>query len=295
MATSEYGTMSSRFTPSDPSVLDQPGVAAWLSAVATASQKLADAPDEAALAAMLEQLVIPALGDLFALYTFESGGALQAVVAPDAVPTTALGRVHAHETRSAPATDGLAGIARAGTMLVQQNVSRSWLETLTEGPDHLALFQAVGFRSVVLVPIVASGESRGLLLLGSTDGARAYSDGAVSLIGLLARGVASALAARAAERRAETLNRRLEDLIQAARELAHLINNDLTLPVGALEILLDRPDHPPELREMLAAAATDLAAAEQHIHGFHDLARSEALLPPGRGQPQPPSARPRDL
>jgi len=69
------------------------------------------------------------------------------------------------------------------------------------------------------------------------------------------------------------------------------VNNDLTLPVGALEILLDRPEHPPELREMLTAAASDLSAAELHIRGFHQLARGETPTALSNRRP-PPAAGP---
>jgi GAF domain-containing protein len=287
----EYGTMSSSFLPSDPSVLDHPGIISWLSALATVSQALAVAPDEAALAATLSRALTPALGDLCVLYTFESGGALRAIVAPDLSPVTALGRLHAHEGQSAQATAVLARIAHGGSMLVvQEDAGPSWLETLTEDAQHRALLRAAGCRSVVLAPLVARGTALGLLLLASTGDTREYSGADISLIGLLGGALASTLAVWASERREAALNGRLDDLILAARELAHLVNNDLTLPVGALEILLDRPEHPPEIREMLTAAASDLTAAEQHIRGFHQLARGETPGLPGQGHPSPPAA-----
>jgi hypothetical protein len=55
--------------------------------------------------------------------------------------------------------------------------------------------------------------------------------------------------------------------------LAHLLNNDLTMPVGVIELLLDRNDSTPDLREMLRAAAHDLGALEQHVRAFHELTR----------------------
>jgi GAF domain-containing protein len=122
---------------------------------------------------------------------------------------------------------------------------------------------------------MARGKPAGLLLIGSTSRARQYTGGEQAVLQVLAALAASALAVRERERREAALQHRLEGLVLAARELAHLVNNDLTLPVGTLEILLDRPDQPAELREMLAAAASDLSAAEQHIRGFHQLARGE--------------------
>ncbi len=69
------------------------------------------------------------------------------------------------------------------------------------------------------------------------------------------------------------LRRRLEGLILAARELAHLLNNTLTLPIGVLEILQRRTDLPPEVQAMLDEAAAALESAEEHVRTFQQIVR----------------------
>src|SRR5205823_4275032 len=45
---------------------------------------------------------------------------------------------------------------------------------------------------------------------------------------------------------------RLDGVRLAAREMAHLLNNDLAVAVGLVELLQGRSDLPPRLREVLA-------------------------------------------
>jgi len=176
---------------------------------------------------------------------------------------------------------GYARIVHQKHIVASEKVDAAWLKTLAEDPAHLALLQAVGFQSLMLAPLLARGKAAGLLLVGSTESARTYTPADLSLIELLATVTAATLATLDLERREAALNARLDNVTHAARELAHLVNNDLTLPVGAIEILIDRPDISPELREMIVAAASDLAAAEQHIRDFHQLVRGEPTAQPG--------------
>ena len=51
----------------------------------------------------------------------------------------------------------------------------------------------------------------------------------------------------------------------AARELAHVLNNDLALPVGALELLREDPALLPHLRQIVEEAGAGLASAAGHV------------------------------
>jgi len=281
--------MPSTFPPHDLAVLEAPGVIAWLAALATTGQGLADARDEAGLAAAVRRLAIPVLADFCKLYVVDSDGRLNPIVESGLEPATPFGQLHAHEATSPPATAGLARIARQGALLaLHDSDGPTWLDALTDDADHLARLQALGLTSVVLAPLTTRATVVGLLLLGTTNRSRPDGDAVTSLIGLLASMASAGLAAAASARHEAALNARVDVLVQAARELAHVVNNDLTLPVGAIEIMIDRPDNPPELLEMLTAAASDLAAAEEHIRGFHQIARSEAPLVPRQGPPLAP-------
>ena len=66
---------------------------------------------------------------------------------------------------------------------------------------------------------------------------------------------------------------RLEGVQLAAREMAHLLNNDLAVAVGLIELLQERPDLPPHLRELLDEAAGSLDSAAQHVSDLQTVVR----------------------
>ena len=57
--------------------------------------------------------------------------------------------------------------------------------------------------------------------------------------------------------------------IEVARELVHVLYNDLTLVVGGLELLAREVDHSPALMELIDMTRMGLVAATQHLEEFH--------------------------
>lgn len=66
---------------------------------------------------------------------------------------------------------------------------------------------------------------------------------------------------------------RLEGVKLAAREMAHLLNNDLAVAVGLVDLLQDRLELPPHLAEMLHDAAMSLDAAARHVEDLQGVVR----------------------
>lgn len=58
---------------------------------------------------------------------------------------------------------------------------------------------------------------------------------------------------------------RLEGVRLAAREIAHLVNNDLAVAVGFVDLLQDYGKLPSDLLALLENAASSLSAAARHI------------------------------
>lgn len=58
---------------------------------------------------------------------------------------------------------------------------------------------------------------------------------------------------------------RLEGVRLTAREMAHLLNNDLAVAVGCVDLLQAQGDLPPHLAELIRGAARGLDAAALHI------------------------------
>jgi GAF domain-containing protein len=252
-----------------------------LASPAALVRELSDAPDAAGLAAILGRAAVPALGDIATLYVLDQADTLRPVL-PAGVPlASALSSVYEYERRPDRRLPGYHRVMHVGRCVTLADLSVASSGLLAEQPDHRALLEAAGFRSLLLAPLIGRGRAVGLLVVGAIGAPRHYGADALALAELLAAAATSSLAARDLERRESASRARLEDMVLAARELAHLLNNDLTLPVGAVEILLDRADPNDDLHEMLKAAAADLAAAECHIHAFHRRVRGETPAPPG--------------
>jgi hypothetical protein len=66
---------------------------------------------------------------------------------------------------------------------------------------------------------------------------------------------------------------RLEGIQLAAREIAHLVNNDLAVTVGALDLLRTRGDVPAPVLDLLDQALAGLSAATGHVAQLQQVQR----------------------
>lgn len=66
---------------------------------------------------------------------------------------------------------------------------------------------------------------------------------------------------------------RLEGVRLTAREMAHLLNNDLAVAIGLVELLQDRSDLPIHVREVLDGTSASLDSAARHIARFQAVVR----------------------
>ena len=72
----------------------------------------------------------------------------------------------------------------------------------------------------------------------------------------------------------------LEGIALSARTLAHLLNNDLALPIGVIELLQQHPGVPPSLRDVVRDAVEGLRAAVAHVAALQQVVRVETLATP---------------
>ena len=140
---------------------------------------------------------------------------------------------------------------------------------LTGAPGALVP-EARGLGCLVAVPLVHADHLAGAVVVGRRSADDATSAGDLGLLDALAglAGPVLALAGREAAAR-----RQYEALSDAARALAHDLNNDLTMPIGALELMRERPDLPADVQELIVAAAEDLTRVEERVRVFQLVAR----------------------
>lgn len=89
-------------------------------------------------------------------------------------------------------------------------------------------------------------------------------------------------ALRASEQRLAATQRQgqLEGIALSARTVAHLLNNDLALPIGVIELLQQHPGVPPSLRDLVRDAIEGLRAAVAHMAALQQVVRVETLATP---------------
>lgn len=230
-----------------------------------------DTPDDDAVLALVRPSVLPALGEVAALLALGDGGAVH--LAGVATAEASLGQRLSSQAGRHPQADGLASIIAEGRPRIMSGVQPF-------GPS-------VGIQAAMAAPIGSGSGPDALLFVGWTAPGRQYDAADLDTLEVLAGLLTARRTLRELTRRETTLRQQLEAGAQAGRLLAHRLNNDLTMPVGVVEVLLDRGMAGPDLQEMLEAAAHDLAAMEQHIREFHDEMRTMGGV---RGAPQPTAA-----
>ena len=127
-----------------------------------------------------------------------------------------------------------------------------------DGPDGAS-------RGSLAIPLVNEGRLLGSLLVMRDGAAGQVVDHDVESLELLA-GIATASLVSLERAQLEAVN-------LAARELAHVLNNDLALPVGAFELLADDPALPPHLREIVEGSSNGLNAAVEHVRRLQQIVR----------------------
>ena len=115
------------------------------------------------------------------------------------------------------------------------------------------------------VPLLHEGRLVGGLAVRTGRTGQSFTDENVESLEMLA-GVAAA--AFVGLERAQ-----LVAVTLAARELAHVLNNDLALSVGALELLREDPDLLSNQREIVDEAGVGLASAAEHVRRLQQVVR----------------------
>jgi hypothetical protein len=261
-----------------------------LAAVARALASLPADADDVALIETLGLVLIPGYADLCLLHAADSNGQLHLVgMAPPAM---------AHQRQVVTALDEQGALMVIYEPLVDDeqpvlmSVQRLPGADDEETAEHRAFLGAAGLCWELVVPLHSGSAIDALLVIDRATGQHggdAEGGDTLQLAAVLSALVSSWRAAREWRIREETLHSRLDVAAYAGRELAHSLNNSLTMPVGVIELLLDRNTLPSDLQEMVHAAASDLASLEQHIRSFQEQMRAHSSGRPRAEVGLPPS------
>jgi hypothetical protein len=223
--------------------------------------------DDATLLTVLGPTLVPELGDLAALYVQDADG-IVSLAGATAAQGALVQRLYGYVEQNLGAEADYAALMEQGRVA----------STRTPATD------ALGMAAEIVAPLGSGAEPDALLVIGTLD-RRLDDEADLATVEVVAALLEARRSVRELTRREADLHRQLEEGAAAGRELAHRLNNDLTMPVGVVELLLDRSALGAELQEMVEAASKDLAALERHIHAFHEVMRSQSNTPAG---PRPP-------
>lgn len=134
-----------------------------------------------------------------------------------------------------------------------------------QAPNALPDWRAQGVEAALAAPLLYEGRCLGTISVGAGPGRQPFTPQDAEVLELLAAVAAAALVGiERSQLRAITL---------AARQLAHLLNNDLTLAVGLIELLGLRGQLPADLAQLARDAARGLAAASERLRQFQQVVR----------------------
>lgn len=146
--------------------------------VVRATETLMSSLDYAETLRNVAWLAVPEIADWCAVDLLGEGGARQQVVVahPDPAKLVLAEKLRGYEPRPGEEST-TARVARTGIAELYEQVSDEALVASARDDEHLELLRAVGFRSVLVVPMVARGRTLGVMTLVSAESLRRFDDG----------------------------------------------------------------------------------------------------------------------
>jgi signal transduction histidine kinase len=268
--------------------------------LAEAGAVLAETRDYEQTLARVNRLAIPELADFSILYLIGPDGAIQrsAQAHRDPEGEAALRELERRYPLDVSRGSPVGLVLRGDLPLARVQLSVAARAAMARDAGHLALFEALGTRGYLAVPLVSGGERLGAMLVATTTPGRAYGQPEEELLTVLAERVAAAIvsarlyeAERAARAAAELAARQRDDLLAY---MAHDLKNPLTAILGAAQMLQRRLQNPAapdveRLRRGLAVVESAAASLAAQLNEIQDVARLQA------GQPLELQRRPVEL
>ena len=240
--------------------------------LAEASATLGSSLDRETMLRDVANVVVPQIADWCAVDLLDEDGALRRVtvahVDPDKVRWA--NDMHRAYPPDPKATRGVHHVIRTGRSEVLAEITDAQLQASAKSPEHLEQLRAVGFRSAIIVPLVARQRTLGALTLVSAESARVFTDADRLLAEELGRRAATAVDNA-------QLFRQLEQASRAKDEFLATVSHELRTPLNAIlgwANMLKSGAVPPEQRDQaLGAVERNAAVLTQLVSDVLDVSR----------------------
>jgi PAS domain S-box-containing protein len=217
----------------------------------------------------LTRLIVPTLAD-FCIVDLLQGGVVTRVAVTHADPERA--QVVAAVRSVAPNREtphGVNYVMRTGDSELVPAVTDEWLRDATGSPEHLAAARATGVRSMIMVPLVASGRRIGVLSVGVSKGARRYDAADLQLAQALADRAALAIENARLYKAAVDASRLREAALGA-------VSHDLRTPLNAIALMAQVIARHEGVAEEVATIRDAVARANRLIADLLTASQAEA-------------------
>ncbi|MFP2927084.1 PAS domain S-box protein [Pyxidicoccus sp. 3LG] len=199
-----------------------------LAFVSEASRILSESLDYEATLARATQLAVPTLGDWCMLDMLQEGGGLKRVKVACSDP--ALAPLSQDTVGFPPVVEGHPVHApsralREGRAILVEDADDGYMERAAFSPEHLAHMKAIGFRSLMSVPLVARGRTLGVITFLALTPGRRFTQADLETAEDLARRAALAVDNGRLYREAQQAVRAREEFLQVA---SHELKTPLT-------------------------------------------------------------------
>ncbi|MFL5542039.1 MAG: MHYT domain-containing protein [Longimicrobiaceae bacterium] len=252
--------------------------------LAEASRVLASSLDYETTLKAVARLAVPELADWCAVDLLAEGGGVQrvAVEHPDPAKVEFVHRLEERYPSNPGSEYGLHAVLRSGRAEMMSDIPAELLRAAAVDDEHLALIQALGLRSYIVVPLLAREKLLGAITLVHAESGRRYQAADLALAEELARRAAVAIDNARLFHETEEARAQLEqqagelEEAQAEMEMAHdelqRANDELVARTADAEAARAAADQANEAKSaFLATMSHELRTPLNAIAGYAQL------------------------
>src|SRR5262245_2924438 len=238
--------------------------------LARAAASLSSSLDYGSTVETLATLTVPFLADLCIVDLLERGELRCAAVAATTPDRQAVAQATRAKFPAVPGSDHPVAVAiRGGTTLYAECTPKTF-DGLIQSDEHQAMVQAIGIRSMMVVPVVARGQTLGAMTFASGDPARRYTQADVALASELADRAGTALDNARLYRELQESNRLKDEFLGT---VSHELRTPLNAVLGWAQLLKRSSDDPVTATRAIDAIERNAQAQAQLVEDLLDTSR----------------------